>query len=107
MATRLVTLATFPSPVEAALARNILDEAGIRAHAADDATGWAFSGMFGGVKLLVDEAELERAGDLLDAALGEPLETEEEPLEDENDDVSASDFAENLADRSPAEHTPA
>jgi hypothetical protein len=103
MATRLVTLATFPSPVEAALARNILDEAGIRAHAADDATGWAFSGMFGGVKLLVDEADLERAGDLLDAALGEPLEAEEEPPDAENEDTSPSDFAENLADRSPAD----
>jgi hypothetical protein len=107
MSMRLVTLATFPSPVEAALARNVLDEAGIKAHAADDATGWAFSGMFGGVRLLVDEADLERAGDLLDEALGEPLPTDDEPTEDANDDLPVSDFAENLADRSPGEDRPA
>jgi hypothetical protein len=98
---RLVTLATFPSPVEAALARNILEEAGIRAQAAGDASGWAFSGMFGGVRLLVDEADLERAGGLLDAALGAPLDVEDEPP-DEVDDAPANDFAQNLADRSPA-----
>jgi hypothetical protein len=102
MATRLVTLATFPSPVEAALARNILAEAGIRAEGVEDSTAWALSGMFGGVKLLVDEADLDRAGELLDAALGAPLEAEDEPP-DERDDVPASDFAENLADRSPAD----
>jgi hypothetical protein len=107
MSMRLVTLATFPSPVEAALARNVLEEAGIRAHATDDATGWAFSGMFGGVRLLVDEADLERAGELLDEALGEPLQTEDEPHEDESENVPLSDFAENLADRSPAEDNPA
>src|SRR5688500_6129660 len=101
MATRLVTLATFPSPVEAALARNILDEAGIRAHAADDATGWAFSGMFGGVKLLVDEADLERAGELLDEALGQPLEADDEPEPTDRNGAPASAFAENLTDRSP------
>ena len=104
---RLVTLATFPSPVEAALARNILEDAGIRAHAADEATGWAFSGMFGGVGLLVDEADLERAGELLDESLCEPLQTEEEPPEDESNDLPVSDFAENLADRSPSENSPA
>jgi hypothetical protein len=104
---RLVTLATFPSPVEAALARNILEEAGIQAHAGNDATGWAFSGMFGGVRLLVDEADLDRAGELLDAALDEPLPTEEESPEDERHELPESDFAENLADRSPAEDSPA
>jgi hypothetical protein len=102
MSMRLVTLATFPSPVEAALARNLLEEAGIRAHAADDATGWAFSGMFGGVRLLVDEADLERAGELLDAALDAPLAADDESPE-EFDDPPASDFAENLADRSPTD----
>ena len=106
MSTRLVTLATFPSPVEAALARNILEDAGIRAHAADDASGWAFSGMFGGVRLLVDEEDFDRAGELLDAALGEPLEAEEEPPDDEDDEAATSDFAENLVDRSPAGDSP-
>ena len=104
---RLVTLATFPSPVEAALVRNILEVGGVRAHAADDATGWAFSGMFGGVRLLVDEADLERAGELLDEALEEPLPTDDEPTVAERDDVPVSDFAENLADRSPATDGPA
>lgn len=102
MSTRLATLATFPSPVEAALARNILAEAGIRAEATEGATASAWSGMFGGVKLLVDEAELERAGEVLDEALGAPLEAEDEPQDDESEKTPVSDFADNLADRSPA-----
>jgi hypothetical protein len=105
MSTRLVTLATFPTPVEAALARNILTEAGIRAEATEDATALTWGGIFGGVKLLVDEADLERAGVVLDDALGEPLESEDE-VAPEIDDPAVSDFADNLADRSPAEGQP-
>jgi hypothetical protein len=50
---------------------------------------------------------LERAGELLDKALDEPLPTDEELAEDENEDLPASDFAENLADRTPGEGRPA
>jgi hypothetical protein len=110
MATRLVTLATFSSPVEAALARNILAEAGIRAEATEGANASVWGGMLGGVKLLVDENDLERAGELLDEALGDPLESEDEPDEPDehdHDETAASDFADNLADRSPAEGQPA
>jgi hypothetical protein len=108
MAMRLVTLATFPSPIEAALARNILAEAGIPAEATEGANASVWGGMLGGVKLLVDEDDLQRAGELLDEALGTPLEAGHEPdVPDEQDDNAVSDFAANLADRSPAEGLPA
>jgi hypothetical protein len=110
MPMRLVTLATFPSPIEAALARNILAEAGIRAEATELATASTWSGMIGGVKLLVDEAELERARDLLDEALSRPLDGDDEPDEHdeyETNDTADSDFAENLADHSPPAGHPA
>jgi hypothetical protein len=110
MATRLVTLATFPSPIEAALARNILAEAGIRAEATEGANASVWGGMLGGVKLLVDEDDLQRAGELLDEALGDPLESDDQPDEPDernHDDTAVSDFADNLADRSPVEGQPA
>jgi hypothetical protein len=110
MAMRLATLAMFPSPIEAALARNILAEAGIRAEATEIASASTWSGMIGGVKLLVDESELERARDLLDEAFSQPPEGDDDPDERdayETTDIALSDFAENLADRSPSEGQPA
>lgn len=107
MAVRLVTLATFSSPIEAALARNILAEAGIRAAATESANASAWGGMFGGVKLLVNEADLERAEQLLDDALSDPLESGDESDSQNHNPAEASDFAENLADRSPPVGSPA
>jgi hypothetical protein len=110
MPMRLVTLATFPSPIEAALARNILAEAGIRAEATELATASTWSGMIGGVKLLVDEVDLERARELLDEALSRPLDGDDEPDEHdqyETNDTADSDFAESLADHSPPARHPA
>ncbi len=89
MATRLVTLATFPSPTEAAIARNFLAEAGIRAETTEGASALVWSGMLGGAKLLVDEADLERAGQLLDEAFGEPTDSDDQPA----DDQPANDLA--------------
>jgi hypothetical protein len=110
MAMRLVTVATFPSPIEAALARNILAEAGIRAEATEGASALAWTGMIGHVKLLVDESELERARDLLDEAFSHPLQGDDDPDEQdeyETNDIALGDYAENLADRSPPEGQPA
>ena len=111
MATRLVTLATFPSPIEAAMARNVLAEAGIRAEATEMANASIWGGMMGGAKVLVDEADLERAGQLLDEAFGEPLDSDDELAnvhdESEIDNAGAGGFADNLADRSPVDGEPA
>jgi hypothetical protein len=100
MSDRLVTLATFPSAAEAALARNVLDEGGIRSQLAQESSNWAFGGLIGSVTLLVFEGDVERADQLLDEALGSPLAVEDEPQETD-DEAPTSDFAENLPDRSP------
>ena len=84
MSTRLVTLATFPSPVEAALARNILRDAGVPAELSEDTTNSIWGGMFGGVGLLVNEADVKRANQLLQQAIDEPLEDEQAFDEDGN-----------------------
>jgi Putative prokaryotic signal transducing protein len=91
MSTRLITLATFRSPIEATLARNVLLEAGVRAELSEDTTNSIWGGMFGGVGLLVDEADVERAGQLLQLALSKPIEMEGEPTDLDND--SSTDTA--------------
>jgi hypothetical protein len=88
MSTRLVTLATFPSPVEASLARNLLHEAGIRAELTEDTTNVIWGGMFGGVGLLVDESDLDRADELLTQALGDAHEDEDDALDDGDDSAA-------------------
>jgi len=106
MSDRLVTLATFPSTAEAAIARNVLEEGGIRAQLAQESANWAFGGIIGSVTLLVHEGNVERAEQLLDEALGNPLAVEDEALETEDEGL-ASDFAENPPDRSPPVNVPA
>jgi hypothetical protein len=97
MATRLVTLATFPSPMEAAIARNVLAEAGIRSETTEAASALVWSGMLGGAKLLVDEADLERAGKLLDEAFGEELDSDDETADDENNEPADGELADDDA----------
>src|SRR5262245_12881907 len=106
MSDRLVTLATFPTVVEAALARNILQDGGIPAQITQDTANWMMSGMFESVTLSVRESDVERADALLEEALNSPLEVEEEPP-DTGEEQLASEFAENLPDRSPAADAPA
>jgi hypothetical protein len=106
MSDRLVTLAKFPSVIEAALARNVLQEGGIPAQLTQDAANWMLSGMFESVKLMVRESDVERADALLDEALAAPLDVEDE-LPATEDQEPFSDFAENLPDWSPALEAPA
>lgn len=64
MSERLVTVSTHLEPVEAAIARNRLDAAGIRAEVLDDQTAtvaWQLGAATGGAKLLVAEEDAERA----------------------------------------------
>ena len=79
---RLVTIATFWSPVEANLARNNLDAAGIRAILVGEETvgmAWHLTNAIGGVKVQVREADADRALVVLDEISpvhAEPLSTE-------------------------------
>src|SRR5580704_3096843 len=64
MSYRLATVATFWNPVEANLARNLLDEAGIRAFLADEqmvGMVWQLANAAGGIKLQVEDRDAEKA----------------------------------------------
>lgn len=68
MADRLVTLATFPTPVEAGFIRNLLEAAGLRAYLSDEMTGamfWQLGNSIGWVKVQVAERDRERAIEIL------------------------------------------
>src|SRR4051794_26711387 len=61
---QLVTISTYLEPMEAAMARNKLDAAGIRAEVLDGetaTTAWHLGGAIRGAKLLVAQADAERA----------------------------------------------
>jgi hypothetical protein len=89
MADRLVTVATFGSAIEAALAKNRLEEAGIPARLGEEETIGLFGSFMGpalgGVKLLVSEEHLVHAEDIL-AEVGAPEEGPEG--EDAESDLS-------------------
>lgn len=64
----LVTLRTFRDAIDAELAKERLEHAGIPAFIFDEnlvAIQWLYSGAVGGVKLEVDESDLERAAGVL------------------------------------------
>lgn len=64
MSDRLVTVATFDLAPEAQAARNALEESGIRASLADEATVsmvWEIANALGGIKVQVQESDVERA----------------------------------------------
>ncbi len=66
---RLVTLATFATPEEAQLARNLLENEGIRSQLGDASTvgmQWSLGNAVGWVKLLVLDVDLDRAQRALD-----------------------------------------
>lgn len=66
----LVTIAEFPSSVEATLAKNLLAENGIQAELADENVGDLFhlAANFGEVKLMVASDRAEEAKRLLESA---------------------------------------
>ncbi len=66
---KLVTIATFGNAVEANLAKNRLETAGIRAFLADADTvdmAWQLAGALGGIKLQIPEGDEEVARSLLE-----------------------------------------
>jgi len=69
---KLVTIATFGNTVEANLAKNRLETAGIRAFLADADTvdmAWQLTGAVGGIKLQIPEGDEEVALSLLERPL--------------------------------------
>jgi Putative prokaryotic signal transducing protein len=111
MASRLVTVATFPSVALAALARNLLTDAGIASEVTEGNTSWAFAGLLGEVKLIVAEEDAERAGQILDEQArlfgDEPHELEMEPARAGDDPSAEEDDDFQPADYSPGIDEPA
>jgi hypothetical protein len=74
---RLVTVATFGGPIEANLAKNCLESAGVNAFLADEeaaAMAWHLTNAFGGIKLQVREQDAEEAlAVLVETNAAEPL----------------------------------
>lgn len=71
MSNDLIEIARFPSSAEAALARNRLDDANILACLDGEAMAswfWYLGSAIGGVKLLVDRQDAERASSILSSA---------------------------------------
>ncbi|MBP5318719.1 MAG: DUF2007 domain-containing protein [Paludibacteraceae bacterium] len=64
----LCELASFPTEIEATMALQELQNAGIEAFLSDSIMGEAFHVATGGVRLYVQTADLERAKDLLGKA---------------------------------------
>jgi hypothetical protein len=68
----MIQVGTYPTRSEAEIAKGALESAGIRATVESDDAGGAYPFSFGGVRLLVDEADAEAAAEVLQGAPGEP-----------------------------------
>ncbi len=94
MAEKIVTIARFTNPVEAALARSRLENAGIRAFLNNEEAaviGWQLSSS-GTIELLVSEADLETAREAL---LYDPLPeilAQERTVEQHPEGIAEPDF---------------
>jgi hypothetical protein len=114
MPSKLVTLATFGNPAEAAIARNHLAAEGIRAFLADEDTvamAWHLGNAIGGIKLQVADDDAERAISILEtndpnpiaddewrsAGSGEKLSDAETDETDDEDDPLQSPVDEDVA----------
>ncbi|HEY1189219.1 MAG TPA: DUF2007 domain-containing protein [Gemmata sp.] len=83
MAGKLVTIARFDLAGQAHLAKNALDEAGIKAVLADEvvvAMDWLLSNAVGGIKVQVLEEDADRSLAVLEAALGSDEPVDEETM---------------------------
>ncbi len=92
MADRIVTVATYGTVHEAHLAKNELEEAGIRTVLADEevvGSLWHVGIAVGGVKVQVNESDLEKACEIINQTFGEAEEAA--PLTD--DDLEAQALA--------------
>jgi hypothetical protein len=97
MADKLITVATFNTPIEAALARNHLENGGIPAFLGDEETIGILGRLMGaglsGVKLMVSEEHVLRAEDILTSLWAQIDPVREEPNPADTDIISAPDEA--------------
>src|SRR5580704_353168 len=80
MGSKMVTIASFPSVIEAQLAKSRLESEGIDCFVADEnivTMNWLYSNAVGGVKLQVDRADFEVARQLLELPASRPKTKEE------------------------------
>ncbi len=94
MMERLLTIATFSNPVEANLAKNRLESAGIKTFLEGQETvgmAWHLTNAFGGIKLQVLESDAADARAILEETAGDEL------GETARDDLPADDADENAS----------
>ncbi len=107
MSDRLVTIASFATPLDAHLAKNRLEADGIRAALEAETTSsmaWYLTNAIGGVKLLVFEQDAEQAVTVLEEnGADEQMEIEEHFEDDWGDPENSEDFE--LLDESTQEIT--
>jgi Putative prokaryotic signal transducing protein len=92
----MVTLATFANTIEAEMVKNLLADEGIPAFVIGETSGTLFSGMtnlFGEVRLLVAESNLERATAILEEDEDDEDLPETEPLPEPGTAFKAGDWA--------------
>jgi hypothetical protein len=84
MADRLVTLGVYTTAAEAQIDKNFLETNGIDAQLSEDLAGPLFGISAGGVKLLVDEDQVQRAKLILDSIYDDQLpDVADQPASDE------------------------
>src|SRR6516164_2376672 len=102
MADKLITVATFNTPMEAALARNHLESEGIPAFLGDEETigilGGLMGAALGGVKLMVSEDYVLRAEDVLSSLWAQTEPIGEEPNPADTDITAEPDGADGAED---------
>ena len=89
---RFITVETYMNPMQAHMAKNHLEAAGIRGVLADEhavSNFWQLSNAIGGIKLQVAESDLERAEEVLDA------------LEHHRHDADPAEVADDIAEGEP------
>lgn len=95
MQPKMITIATFESAVQAHIARNKLDEAGIVAAISNEAisaTAWQLTGAFGGVGLHVRAEDVDKALMILEEKA--PIEFGSRPsdMQETQDEFTEDDF---------------
>ena len=84
MSNSLVTIATFSQPFEGHIVRTRLESEGIRCFVADEhtvAANWFYSNAIGGVKLQVREADQDLARSVVEDALSQLDETQDNAVD--------------------------
>lgn len=84
----MIVLARFSFPHEAHIAKANLESAGIKSFVADEHTvntQWLYSNAIGGVRLMVSEADVEEATEILACDFSESLENHSEAIGEKQD----------------------